>query len=57
MCNHRDVLAILFRQDRLLPTPLEIVELRSQGVIRHAPQSISHVPPEVITWIGNRIGA
>jgi len=56
MCAEREVIAIRFRQDRLLPTPIPETELVSKGVARRAPQSIASVPPEVIPWLVRRIG-
>jgi ribosomal protein S18 acetylase RimI-like enzyme len=57
MCKRGPVLAVLFRQDRLLPTPIPREELVSEGVVTQAPQSISRVPLEVIPWLEGRIGA
>jgi hypothetical protein len=51
------VLAIRFRQDRLLPTPIHIDELVREQVVRRPPQSITTVPPERTSWIADRIGA
>lgn len=56
MCSS-EVLAIRFRQDRLLPAPIHLDELVRQGVVRRAPQSITAVPPERTSWIADRIGA
>jgi ribosomal protein S18 acetylase RimI-like enzyme len=56
LCSHGEVVAMLFRQDRLLPTPIPRDELVSQGVVRRAPQSIARVPPEVIPWLTARLG-
>jgi len=56
LCGRGEVVAVLFRQDRLLPTPLASDELVFKGVARRAPQSISRVPPEVIPWLSHRIG-
>ena len=52
-----EVLAILFRQDRLLESPISLAELRANRVVRGAPQSIMTVPREVVPWLGQRIGA
>lgn len=57
MCNAAEVLAIRFRQDRLLDAPIHISELVRAGVVRRAPQSIATVPPEKTPWIAERIGA
>jgi len=56
MCS-AEVLAIRFRQDRLLASPIDIRELVHAGVVRRAPQSITTVPPERTSWIADRIGA
>lgn len=56
MCSS-EVLAIRFRQDRLLTAPIRIDELVREGVARRAPQSITTVPPERTSWIAARIGA
>ena len=53
----REVLAIRFRQDRLLPTPIGYDELHEAGVLRGRPQTITEVTSkEAITWLGQRIG-
>jgi len=51
-----DVLAILFRQDRLLEHPISIQELKSHAVVRAAPQSIVGVAEKSIEWIAHRLG-
>jgi GNAT superfamily N-acetyltransferase len=56
MCKRGPVLAVMFRQDRLLPTPIPRQELVSEGVVTQAPQSICRVPAEVIPWLGARLG-
>jgi hypothetical protein len=56
MCNRGPVLAVLFRQDRLLPTPIPRQELVSERVVTQAPQSICRVPAEVIPWLDARLG-
>ncbi len=56
MCSS-PVLAIRFRQDRLLAPPIHIGELVDAGVVRRAPQSITVVPAEKTSWIADRIGA
>jgi hypothetical protein len=57
MCARREVLAILFRQDRLLDVPLVIDELLSQGVLGRPPQSITRVPREATEWLQQRLSA
>jgi ribosomal protein S18 acetylase RimI-like enzyme len=56
MCRRGPVLAVLFRQDRLLPTPIRRQELVSERVVTQAPQSICRVPAEVIPWLDVRLG-
>jgi GNAT superfamily N-acetyltransferase len=56
ICSRGQALAIRFRQDRLLPTPIPRDELVSHEVFRRPPQSIVSVPPEVIPWLESRIG-
>ena len=55
---HRAVLAILFRQDRLLDPPWPLDDLRAAGVLNAAPQSITQVHSEEgIQWLTNRLAA
>lgn len=54
MCKH-EVLAILFRQSRILKKPITIKELKENGVVLAAPQSIMTVQEEASEWIQNRI--
>jgi hypothetical protein len=57
MCQHGEVVAIRFRQDRVLPEPIGREEMVSEGMAARAPQSVQHIPPEVIPWLIARIGA
>ena len=55
---HRAVLAILFRQDRLLDPPWPLDDLRAAGVLNAAPQSITQVHSEEgIQWLTSRLAA
>lgn len=54
MCS-RPVLAILFRQARILQNPISIAELIKAGVLLRAPQSITTVREERKPWIATRI--
>ncbi len=56
MCQQREVVAIRFRQDRLLAQPIGHAEMVSGGVASRAPQSVQRVPSEVIPWLTDRIG-
>jgi L-amino acid N-acyltransferase YncA len=52
----RQVLTIMFRQDRLLVPPITVRELATHGAIRRAPQSIAAVSGGAIAWLGRRLG-
>ncbi len=54
MC-HREVLAILFRQSRILKRPITIEELKVNGIVSAAPQSIITIQKEASEWIQTRI--
>lgn len=56
MCE-REVLAILFRQSRLLDQPIPFRELKGIGLISVPPQSIVGVPKEATQWLRTRIDA
>lgn len=51
----RPVLAILFRQARILQNALSIAELIKRGVLLRAPQSITTVPEDRKLWLASRI--
>ncbi len=58
LCRRGDVLALLFRQDRLLSTPWPLQQLRTAGVLKSAPQSITRITdPGAITWIKAQLDA
>ncbi|MBW1702163.1 MAG: hypothetical protein JRJ50_08565 [Deltaproteobacteria bacterium] len=50
MC-HREVLAIRFRQSRILKRPITIQELKVNGIVSAAPQSIITIQKEALEWI------
>jgi len=54
MC-HREVLAIRFRQSRILKKPITIEELKVNGIVSAAPQSIITIQKEALGWIQTRI--
>jgi ribosomal protein S18 acetylase RimI-like enzyme len=56
MCRGGEVVAIRFRQDRLLPEPIGHYEMVSAGMASRAPQSVQRVPSEAIPWLTGRIG-
>jgi hypothetical protein len=52
------VLAILFRQDRVLPRPWSLQELEMNGVVAAAPQAIQTVAEEgALNWIRTQLNA
>ena len=51
------VLAILFRQSRVLAKPIPFRELIAHGVISASPQSIVSVPKEATEWLQTRLDA
>lgn len=55
-CQEREVVAIRFRQDRFLLEPIRRPEMVSEGIARRSPQSVQHVPSEVIPWLTARVG-
>jgi ribosomal protein S18 acetylase RimI-like enzyme len=50
-----EVLAILFRQSLILRSPITLRELKENGALAAAPQSIVTIPKEVLDWIQFRI--
>lgn len=51
LCEQGEVLAILFRQSRVLRDPKGLNELRANGVLSSAPQSIVTVPGRGVNWL------
>jgi len=51
------VLAILFRQSRVLGKPVPLQELIAQRVVTASPQSIVTVPKEATEWLETRLEA
>ena len=51
----KEVLAILFRQSRILNNPISLNELRTNSVLAAAPQSILTVPEEITQWLQTRL--
>jgi len=51
----REVLAILFRQSRILDRPISLGELKDKGVVSAAPQSIGSVPERTLEWLQTRL--
>jgi L-amino acid N-acyltransferase YncA len=51
MCNDSDVLAILYRHVCVVDEPWPLAELKRNGVLIAAPQSIAEVPAEARPWL------
>lgn len=51
----REVLAILFRQSRILKNPIMLRDIVANGILSSAPQSIVTVPKEAIEWLQTRL--
>jgi len=54
LCRKR-TLVILFRNAETLSTPISLIELRRNGAIPSAPQSIIQVAKEAIPWLKQRV--
>jgi GNAT superfamily N-acetyltransferase len=52
---HKPVLALLFRQDRLLKRPITLAEAIRWQLLSAAPQSIAAIRPEGFEWMTRRI--
>jgi hypothetical protein len=57
MCQEGEVLALLFRQDRVLEEPIGLAQLESVGLVKGPPQSIMQAYGEALPWLAQRIGA
>jgi L-amino acid N-acyltransferase YncA len=55
--GRKQLLAILFRQDRLLEPPWLLSDLKKHGVVNAAPQSITEVTGRGREWIHSRLSA
>jgi len=53
----KDVLAILFRQSRILKDPIPLDQLIARGFLSAAPQSIIQLPEEASGWLQSRLDA
>ena len=56
MCQGRDVLAILFREVRVLRPGVKLDDLVSNGVVTAAPQSVWQLSKEGIEWLRSQFG-
>jgi hypothetical protein len=54
MCKGQ-VLAILFRQSRILENPIGLEELKKNRILTAAPQSIMKIQRRTLNWIQSRI--
>jgi L-amino acid N-acyltransferase YncA len=55
MCDRGEVLAIVFRQARILAPFLRLDDAVREGIVKGPPQSIVRLPPEAGTWLTARI--
>lgn len=55
MAQRGEILAILFRQARILEVPISIAELTANRALRGSPQSISRIREEAFDWISQRV--
>lgn len=56
MCASGNVLALLFRHDRVFPDPLVIKEAVSAGALNGPPQSLTEITEKGLRWIRHRLG-
>lgn len=56
LCSGREVLAIRFRFDRVLPETWSASTLRSAGVMVNTPQSVTQVRSQGVSWIRTQLG-
>ncbi|MCL6591267.1 MAG: hypothetical protein K6U80_15100 [Firmicutes bacterium] len=54
MCQKK-VLAILFRQSRILKKPIPFHDLITQGIVKKAPKSIRTIPKESLPWLRRKV--
>lgn len=57
MCASGDVLAILFRHDRVIAQPISLSEALAAKVLKAAPQSAMTLSEEAVTWLRQRLDA
>ena len=55
LCQRGETLAILFRQSRILRSPITLNELTKNNVLSAAPQSVLNVPEEAAKWLQTRL--
>ncbi|HEY8211695.1 MAG TPA: GNAT family N-acetyltransferase [Myxococcaceae bacterium] len=51
----QSVLAILFRQARIVSPPMPLTQLQQVGVLRQPPQSIMRVPEATLPWVADLV--
>lgn len=56
LCGQGDVLAILFRFDRALSTPLKAATVQAAGHLKGTVQSITEITPEAVAWVRQQLG-
>lgn len=55
MTKGREILAILFRQARMLDNPISYLELLEERAVLRAPQTICRIRPEGHEWVSHRL--
>lgn len=56
MCASGEVLALLFRHDRVIGTPVPLTDAIGADVLARSPQSITELSEEAVTWLRQRLG-
>ncbi len=51
----KEILAVLFRHSQVLDPPISLAELKREGLLKAAPQSIVTVPSEAMAWLRSRL--
>lgn len=57
MCSKKEVLALLFRQARILKTPITLGEMAQHQILKGPPQSIVSIPKEKLSWLVKQLEA
>jgi len=55
LCRRGEVLAILFRESRILKKPISIKELKANKILSGIPQSITTISQNTLKWMERRI--
>ncbi len=55
LCKRKEVLAILFRKSRVLDPPIGVDDLKANGLLARAPQSIVSITEGALPWLEERV--